>query len=146
MYFFDEINELEYLYLISTVEPIDNQLLITIKAATVLAQEEDLFIAYKNLGTVKQVLLDGPGKEYEFHFNTYVTYSIVNESFSYFNDSEERIGRLFCIYSKSNYLDFVKSNTIAEFVLEAEIKHYAINCLNHIINIASIEEPIVTRS
>ena len=62
-----------------------------------------------------------------------------------FQDNEERMGRLFCIYSKSNYLDYIRNNTIVEYIRDGELKHYSINCLHHTIYIASMEEPMVTR-
>ena len=62
-----------------------------------------------------------------------------------FQDHEERIGRVFCIYSKSNYLDYIRNSTIVEYIRDGDLKHYAINCLDHTIYIASMVEPIVTR-
>jgi len=124
-----------------------NRLSITIKEAAISEQEEDLIISDKNIGQAKQILSDGPGKEYEFIFKSYGAYSVINESFSMYQEEEERIGRLFCIYSKSHYLDFIYNNTLVDDIYDydGELKHYAINCLDHVINIVTIDEPVIKR-
>jgi hypothetical protein len=146
MDFFDEINGLKYLFFVKLDEPEENTLSIVVKEATVAKEEEYEIIGNKKLGPpLKKILFDGPGNVYEIYFDTYAAYSVINESFSMFQEHEERIGRLFCVYSKSAYLDYIRNNTIVEHVREGELKHYAINCLNHTIYIASMESPIVTR-
>jgi len=142
---FDEINNSKHLYFIDLSEPEVNRLSIAVKEATISEQEEDIIIQNKNIGPAKRILFDGPGKVYEFYFQTYAAYCIINESFSMFQDHEERIGRVFCIYSKSNYLDYIRNSTIVEYIRDGDLKHYAINCLDHTIYIASMVEPIVTR-
>jgi len=146
MDFFAEINGLAYLFFVKSHEPEDNRLVITVKEATISKQEEDLIIGSKNIGPSKRVEFDGLGNVYEFYFDTYAAYCIINESFSMFQDHEERVGRLFCIYSKSTYLDYIRINTIVEYIREGELKHYAINCLNHTVHVASMDEPIIRRN
>ena len=53
--FFNEINTLKYLFLVNIEEPIDNRLLITVKAATVSEHEEDIMIGNKNLGPGRRI-------------------------------------------------------------------------------------------
>lgn len=43
------------------------------------------------------------------------------------------------------YLDYIRVSTIVEHIREGELKHFAINCLNHTIYIASMDEPIITK-
>jgi len=143
--FFNEINELEYLYLTNIIEPFDNQLLITFKAAIVSSEVENLFVGDKNLGPVRRISSDGPGAEYEVFFKSYGSYTITNESFARLNENEERVGRLFCIYSKSNYLDYIRATTLVNYTYDYDntLKHYAINCQNHVIDIVTIDEPVI---
>jgi hypothetical protein len=147
MEFFDEINALKYLFLVNIQDLPANRLLIIIKAATISEKEEDLIIGDKNLGPVRRIESDGPGVEYELFFKTYGAYSIINESFSMPQDNEEWIGRLFRIYSKSNYLDYVRNNTIVDYTYDynKELKHYGINCQHHTIDIVTISEPVIKR-
>lgn len=147
MEYFDEINALKYLFLKKMENLPANRLSITVKEATISEEEEDLIISDKNIGSAKRILADGPGKEYEFFFKSYGAYSVVNESFSIYQDDEKRVGRLFCIYSKSHYLDFVHNDTLVDDIYDynGELKHYAINCLDHIINIVTIDEPAIKK-
>lgn len=147
MDFFDEINNLKYLYLISIVEPVDNELLITIKEATVSSEQEDLFVGNKNLGPVRSISSDGPGAEYEIFFESYGSYSITNESFTALNEKDERVGRLLCIYSKSTFLDYIRETTLVNYVYDYNdtLGHYALNCQNHIVDIVSIDKPVIRR-
>jgi len=147
MDFFDEINNLKYLYLISIVEPVDNELLITIKEATVSSEQEDLFVGNKNLGPVRSISSDGPRAEYEIFFESYGSYSITNESFTALNEKDERVGRLLCIYSKSTFLDYIRETTLVNYVYDYNdtLGHYALNCQNHIVDIVSIDKPVIRR-
>jgi len=147
MDFFDEINKLEYLYLSNIIEPFDNQLLITVKSSTISDDETDLFVAGKNLGPVKSLSFDGPGTKYECFFKSYCRYTITNESFTALNENDERIGRLFCLYSKSNYLDYIRDTTPVNYTYDYDntLKHYAFNCQNHIIDIITIDQPVIKR-
>ncbi|HWD88501.1 MAG TPA: hypothetical protein VG367_10270 [Mucilaginibacter sp.] len=147
MEYFDEINKLEYLFLVNIKDLPANRLLITIKAATISDKEEDLMVGDKNLGPVRRIESEGPWLEFELFFQTYGAYSITNESFSMMQDNEERVGRLFCVYSKSNYLDYIRNNTIVDYTYDynQELKHYGINCQHHTIDIVTISEPIVKR-
>ena len=140
---FDEINCFQYLFLSQIVELSDNELLVRITEAKVSEKEERAIIGTTDLGKSNRILIDKSSKVYEIHFDSYVAYSVVNESYSVFHEYEERIGRLFCIYSKSNYLDYILKETIVDFIHTCELKHYGINCLNHTINIVSLEEPII---
>ncbi|QQZ08496.1 hypothetical protein [Heyndrickxia vini] len=79
----------------------------------------------------------------ELEFSSYVSYSVINESFAPFQDYEVYEGSLFRIYSKSRYLDFIKLRTFAVDIFP-DLVHYQIPCLNHIIDIISNEVPIVT--
>src|SRR5258708_14146700 len=132
MEFFDEINDLEYLFLTKMENLAANRLSITIKGATISEKEEDLIISAKNIGPVKRILVDGQGKGYEFFFKSYGAYCVVNESFSMYQDDEERIGRLFCIYSKSHYLNFIHNDILFDDLIDyiGELKHYAFNSLD----------------
>jgi hypothetical protein len=145
MDFFDEINGLKYLFLKEIEEPGDNQLLINIVEAGIAETEEKVMIGDKSIGPARAIGINDNCKKYSFYFQTYAAYHVINESYSMYHEHEERVGSLFCLYSKSNYLDFIRSNTIVEYLREGELKHYAINCLNHIINIATMDEPIIER-
>ncbi|MGG0847798.1 hypothetical protein [Peribacillus simplex] len=77
-------------------------------------------------------------------FDWYISYSVRNESFTMLDEYEEFKGGIFCIYSKSRYLDFVKLSTIASDFHPEPYKHYGINALNHIIDVVSTDPPTIS--
>jgi hypothetical protein len=81
---------------------------------------------------------------YEVTWSAYVAYNVINERYCTRNDSDEFEGRLFRLYRKSRYLEFVRENKNATF-LAPNHKHWAIICENHIIGVVSEEEPIIRR-
>ena len=78
----------------------------------------------------------------QLDFESYISYSIINESFTETDKYEISEGERFRIFTKSRYLDFVKISTIAEDIFPDDpFTHYCIPCLNHIIDIISFKEP-----
>lgn len=142
---FDEINALYSLFLVKIEEPEENRLLITVKASTVSEQREDIIISGKNIGKGRRVERNGPGTEYEIYFDTYASYGVTNESFKTFEKEAVRSGRLFCIYSKSSYLEYIRNNTIVAHIRDGELKHFAINCEMHIVDITSMSDPVIKK-
>lgn len=59
------------------------------------------------------------------------------------DEAEEFTGRQFCVYSKSRFLDYVRGATLASDDYPGKLSHYGINCLNHIVDVISIEEPLI---
>ncbi|MDB4921505.1 hypothetical protein [Mucilaginibacter sp.] len=141
---FGGVNDLKYLFLDNIKEPFDNELLIKIQGASISKKKEYVSIGEKSFGPVKAITPDY-GRKYAIFFKSYIAYFVQNESFYLHYEHEEWVGGLICIYNKSNYLDYIKQNTVAEYILDEEIKHYSVNCSNHIIHIASICDPQITR-
>ncbi|WP_078410764.1 hypothetical protein [Priestia abyssalis] len=77
-------------------------------------------------------------------FDWYIAYSVRNESFTAMDKYEVYEGRVFSLYSKSRYLDFIEVSTIADDIYPGPFKHYGINALNHIIDVISTESPSVS--
>jgi hypothetical protein len=81
---------------------------------------------------------------FEVRWSRYVAYNVRNESYSGWDESEEFQGRSFRIYSKSHYLDFLKTAKNVQNLAPGH-SHWRIVCVNHIIDVASLEEPNVAR-
>lgn len=79
----------------------------------------------------------------QVEFESYIGYSILNESYTIWDDYEQFEGKIFRIFSKSRYLDFITLGTIATEEYPGPYKHYGIAALNHIVNIVSTSEPII---
>ncbi len=82
-------------------------------------------------------------KKYKITFENYISYSVVNESLTSWDDYEQFEGNLFRIYSKSRFLDYINIAVemfIVKHTQEDKIKHFGILCLNNIIDIATCQE------
>lgn len=77
-------------------------------------------------------------------FNEYVSYHVMNESYANSNPKDEYFSGnygTFCIFQKSNYMDFILKETFANQIYPTELKHYGLFAANHIVHIISIHEP-----
>ncbi|MFK4329573.1 hypothetical protein ABH955_000225 [Bacillus sp. RC240] len=134
-----------YIYLNKLIEPEGNSLRVLIDRCKVNKTKGLMKITGEVEIEASSIDVDNNLPIVQLDFETYVAYSITNESFTVMDDYEISEGRIFRIYSKSRYLDFIKTGTIAEFIFpEEQFVHYQIPCLNHIIDIISYDEPKIT--
>ncbi len=79
---------------------------------------------------------------FQIDFPNYITYSVVYDDYTVWNDEQIFEGDSFRIYKKSSYLDYVQK----EFRLpDKNIKHYSLACFDHHIDIISEYEPVINR-
>ncbi|MNC03883.1 hypothetical protein D3C75_513090 [compost metagenome] len=74
-------------------------------------------------------------------FKSYIGDSILNESYTIWDDYEAFEGKIFRVFKRSRYLDFIQAGTIATTEHPGPFKHYGIAALNHIVDIVSTDEP-----
>ena len=137
----EQINNHKYLYLTEIGEPEDNVLRLVIEQASVGEQEHDLTVGTSVISGLRDIVSDEKCFVYEVIFETYIAYSVINESFTQVDDSEIYTGNLFRIYSKSHFLDYVKVATFASEDYPGVFSHYEIVALNHIVEIVSVDSP-----
>jgi len=137
----EQIDRHTYLYLTEISEPEDNVLRLVIEEARPSGEPEDMKIGDVTLPGTRFIISDESCYAYEVIFSSYVAYSVRNESYVGQDESEEFTGRQFCVYSKSRFLDYVRAATFASDDYPGKLNHYGINCLNHIVDTVSIEEP-----
>lgn len=140
----DQIESHRFLYLLEVGEPRDNVLRLIISEAQERKTAQDLVIEGLTLTNSHELIADEACTAYEIIFQTYVAYSVVNESFASVDDSEVFIGHLFRSYSKSRFLDYVGVATFASDDFPGKLRHYGVNCLNHFVDIVSATEPIIS--
>ncbi len=141
MDYFEEINQIDYIFLYKVEELKDNLLSIVIDVGKVANYEEETLV-----GKARPVLIDNNCTQYQIIFNkVYVAYQIINESFETVNDYDQFIGRRIRKYSQSNYLDYILKHTIADYIFPAEMKHYGIICQNQIIDVISLDDPVIVK-
>lgn len=77
----------------------------------------------------------------EIEFDSYIGFSIRNESYTEWDEYQKFEGKIFRIFERSRYLDFIKLSTFATEDYPSPHKHYGIAGLNHIVDIVSIDDP-----
>lgn len=141
MKYFDKINSHKYLYLTDIGEPDENELRLVIEEAKASGPVEDINVGDTVIEGTRAIESTEGCAAYEVYFEDYVGYSVLNESYVTGDDSEVFEGRIFCIYTKSHYLDYIQNGTFATDDYPGPFKHYGFNCLNHIVDVASMSEP-----
>ncbi len=147
---FEELNKHKYLDILEIGETDEwNFRLVIAEAGTfenspaVTPEEEPNDKIRKLLNEGKPIEVTESSKLYEIVFSDYITYSVTNESYANAGETEEYEGKLARIYSKSAFLDYVANNTFVTSDYPGPFKHYGFCCLNHIIDVASVEPPKV---
>jgi hypothetical protein len=81
---------------------------------------------------------------FELTWDSYVAYSVRNESYAQPSDHEVFEGNRFRIYSKSHFIDYVRHATFACNEHPGPTRHYGVVCENHVIDIVSVVAPRMT--
>lgn len=140
----EQIESHSFLYLVEIGEPQDNVLRLIISEAQARKTPEDVVIEGLTLTNSRELVADEACAAYEVIFQNYVAYSVRNESFVTIDQTEICTGRLFQTYSQSRFLDHVGVATFASDDFPGKLGHYGINCLNHIIDVVSVSQPLIS--
>lgn len=147
-----EIQACKFLYLESITEPADNELRIVILEAGAGSDPDPLQFEgientlLKNFLTQTKPIVHGEGhRKFELFWSSYIGYSVVNESYSN-GEPKDSIGEggLLSIYTQSQYLEYLSKASFADASYPGPFRHWALYCLNHTIDVASIVEPEVS--
>ena len=92
-------------------------------------------------------LVTWTGMKFEIRFPSYIMFLTRNESYTAFDGDEVRQGTYLTIFSKSHLIDFYD-----EVIIHTEDNswpgletHYGVYTADHIIDVITNEEPIITR-
>jgi hypothetical protein len=135
--------DLKNIFMVGIKEPYDNELKLLFSKSLTSETPETIALGNIELKDVYSINIDSESPLIQLKFERYIAYSIRNESFTAWDDYEEFEGRIFRIYRKSRYLDYIQLSTIASEDYPGPYKHYGIACLNHIIDVVSTEEPLI---
>lgn len=141
MNLFSQINQHRYLFLTQISEPQDNALILLLKEARADGPLETIKIGEVELSNFQPIEVTTENSIYEVTFDNYIAYSVRNECYTMMDSDEKSEGRLMCIYSKSKFLDYVKASTCARDDYPGPYQHYGFNCLNHIVDVVSVDPP-----
>ncbi|MFE8703086.1 hypothetical protein ACFYKX_21125 [Cytobacillus sp. FJAT-54145] len=134
MEFKDLVEMDEYIAFEDISEPRTNGIRLRIKI-NVSKNETDLLI-YPDGDCNVQTL--------EIAFPNYVTYSVVYDNYTTWNERDEFIGNRFRIYKKSNYLNFIeKEYRLGPELSRKKLTHYSLACFEHKVDVISFDEPSI---
>jgi hypothetical protein len=134
-----------YIYLHSLLEPETNSLRVFIERCKVSKQSEDIKNGENFVRDAFPIEVDEDLPILQIDFDSYVAYTVTNESFTVLDDYEIFEGHSFRIFKKSRYLDFINKGTIAtDIFTEDTYVHYELASLDHIIDVISYDEPKIT--
>ncbi len=141
MVLIDQINSHKFLYLDSLEESEDLKLEILIDEARIDGSTNAGETNYSTYGPISS---DGSCSKYRITFEGYVAYSVLNESFEFEREDDEVSPANFLTFQRSKFLDYIRSiATIdgAESIAESSCQHFQLNCLNHVVNVATCYAP-----
>lgn len=153
-YVTDIFSDCKYLYLDKMFEPAENQLTMRVLEATDGGPVRTAILDAEPLEPVKAILDRAKTIEhcngcriFDITWRSYVGYSVLNESFALPEPKTSiGIGRLFVEYQSSTYLEYLKRASWACADYPGPYRHWAALCLNHIVDVASVDEPTITVS
>ncbi|OAB42335.1 hypothetical protein [Paenibacillus antarcticus] len=140
---FSDFFNLKDIYFEQIFEPEENALRLLFSPSVTSETPQTITIGEIEFQDTYSIDIDETLPILQIDFETYVGYSIRNESFTSWDDYEEFEGKIFRIYSKSRYLDFIKVSTFASEDYPGPFKHFGIACLNHVVDVVSVSEPII---
>lgn len=138
-----EIDSCHSLFLREATEPNENSLRLIVEEAGVLPEEVVVKIGATEITGCHPVRPMDGSRVFGITWNSYVAYSLINESFTVRDESQEFSGRLFRTYTKSHFLDYVSRATIACKEHPGPLQHIEVICESHVIDVVSVEFPQV---
>jgi hypothetical protein len=141
---FDVINKHGSIFLTKIYEPGENKLFLEVKKSKASAFEVDLQVGDKLLSGCREVTMNERETYFTISFDNYVSYHVINESYANSNPTDKYISGdygTFCIFQKSDYMDFILNQTFANDIYPDELIHYGLFAENHIVHIISLYKP-----
>lgn len=139
----------QYLFLEQLTSGLDMSLTVVINEGYVsdkcINTEDPLPSLNKVLKDSREVIADNTTPLYQIHFNSYLTYSVIDESYDHGDKYNIIAGKeeFYCIFSRSHFLDFISKETFATHEFPGPFQHYCIACCDHVIHVASENAPRV---
>jgi hypothetical protein len=140
---YSDLFNLKDIYLDQIFETIDNHLRLIFNRSKTSDIAETITIGEIEIKDSYSIDIDGTKPQIQMDFEWYIGYSVRNESYTVWDDYEEFDVKIFRIFSKSRYLDFISISTIATEEYPGPYKHYGMSCLNHVIDVVSNTDPII---
>jgi hypothetical protein len=140
---FAEIDSCHSLFLREITEPRESSLRLVLEEAFVLPEEVTVAVSGVEIKGGHPVRSIEGSRLFEIIWDSYVAYSVRNESYVTLDESEELTGRSARIYSKSHFLDYVSRATFACDEHPGPMQHVELVSECHVIDVVSTTLPRV---
>lgn len=141
---FLDINKCNYLYLTHYSEPDENSLILVLEEASASGSNRDVVITPNYTIKAKAITSNSSHRRFVLYFDVYVVFHILNESYGKESPKTDQWeGNRARKYSKSSLLDYIEHTSIVSAVWDESLFHHGIYCLNHLIEIVSLQAPEV---
>lgn len=139
-----ELDTCASFYLREIGETAQNCLRLLIEEAFVMPDVVSVKIAGAEIENCHPVKSTADSRLFEVTWDSYVAYSVTNESYATRNESEEFSGRLARVYGKSHFLRYISRATLACDEYPGPLRHVQLVCECLIIDVVSTKLPQVS--
>jgi len=139
------------LFLRLIADDVDNELTVVVQEAILgdkgSEPEEDYDIPglKEVLKGSRPIISDETCFFYQLYWPSYIAYHVSNESYANADPKEKFSGKFLRKYSNSTYLDFLSKATFASQDYPGPFAHWGVITESHIIDVASVDAPKITR-
>ncbi len=141
----DEIDSCYTLFLGRIEEHVENGLRLILLEAKVGGVMDDIVLGDARLSGMRAIEHTRGCRIWEVVFDSYVSYVVLNESYTCWDERQVWEGRQFRTYTRSHFLDYLGRDSFATDEYPGPFTHFGICCENHIIHVASMDEPRIRR-
>ena len=143
---FADLNSCAHLFLREIGEPRENCLRLLIEEGIVSPDTVSIEVGGSIITDCHKVTSGDNARLFEIAWNSYIAYSIRNESYAAPDDSEKfDLGNLVRIYSESKFLEYIARATFASDEYPGPYLHVEIICECHIIDVISTAVPEIKK-
>lgn len=141
---FAEVNSCQYLFLREIAEPVENRLRVVVEEASAQPEVVPIEIAGTIIEGGHPVRSNETSRTFEILWDSYVAYSVIDESFATPDNTEKSdIGPHCQVYSESRFVEYVSRATWANREHPGPFNHVRIACENHVVDVVSVGAPRV---
>ena len=144
MSYINQIDAASYIMIENIKDSGGNDFEFELLLGRVSTHEEYVQIGESKIGPAKQIIFDELSPAFRITFARYIAFSVIDESYGD-GDDFAYSGINIRKYTESFFLQYVRQDTFATDNYPGKFIHYRFLSENHIINVASTEEPIIEK-
>lgn len=138
------MDEAQSLFLTSLSENHEGTLTLVFKQGQLSEVPETIQVFDVEFKDARKVEVSDNSTTFKVTFDSYAAYNVLDESYDADKEVGEYTGKFVRIYSKSDYLNYVRKVSIA-FDICSKLTHYMFASVDHIISVVSEVEPEIEK-